>query len=194
MEVRLAGDLPGRDADLPARQGRGVGRTRFSDRDRQSDGRRVRYLGAHDLAASRRAVEYRELCDIRQRGRGRGRPAVRAGVDVAEPGVVGTSRRRSHARRISRARLGAAAPRRWISRRARPLRDAGAGRSHGTTSGPTLLDLSARTVTSVRQLPLSRLRHLIPPLLDKAALVALVAVTNESPSAANGACDIARIG
>src|SRR5882757_4791536 len=193
MEVRLAGDLPGRDADLPAGQGRGVRRTRFSDRDRQSDGRRVRYLGAHHLAASRRAVEYRELCDIRQRGRGRGRTAVRASVDVAEPGVVGTSRRRSHARRISRSRLAAAAPRRWVSRRARPLRDAGAGRSHGTTSGPTLLDLSARTVTSVRQLPLSRLGHLVPPLLDNAALVALVAVTNDPPWAAKAAWDIARI-
>src|SRR5207247_9223876 len=166
---------------------------RFSDRHRQSDGRRVRYLGAHHVAASRRAVESRELRGIRQRGRGRGRPAVRASLDVAEPRVVRASRRRSHARRIGRARPAAAAPRRRVSRRARPLPDTGTGRSHGTTSGPTLLDLSARTVTSARQLPLSRLGHLVPPLVDNAALVALVAVTNDPPWAAKAAWDIARI-
>jgi len=48
-------------------------------------------------------------------------------------------------------------------------------------------------VTSVRQLPLSRLGHLVPPLLDNAALVALVAVTNDPPWAAKAAWDIARI-
>src|SRR5258706_99130 len=100
---------------------------------------------------------------------------------------------RSPAGRFAGRLLAAAAPRRRVSVRARPLPDAGAGRSHGTTSGPTLLDLSARTVTSVRQLPLSRLGHLVPPLLDNAALVALVAVTNDPPWAAKAAWDIARI-
>ena len=48
-------------------------------------------------------------------------------------------------------------------------------------------------MTSVRQLPLSRLGHLVPPLLDNAALVALVAVTNDPPWAAKAAWDIALI-
>jgi len=48
-------------------------------------------------------------------------------------------------------------------------------------------------VTSVRQLPLSRLGHLVPPLVDDAALVALVTVTNDLPWAAKAAWDIARI-
>jgi len=48
-------------------------------------------------------------------------------------------------------------------------------------------------VTSARQLPLSRLGHLVPPLVDNAALVALVAVTNDPPWAAKAAWDIARI-
>jgi len=48
-------------------------------------------------------------------------------------------------------------------------------------------------VTTVRQLPLSRLGHLVPPLVDNAALVALVAVTNDLPWAAKAAWDIARI-
>jgi len=48
-------------------------------------------------------------------------------------------------------------------------------------------------VTSVRQLPLSRLGHLVPPLVDDAALVALVTMTNDLPWAAKAAWDIARI-
>ena len=48
-------------------------------------------------------------------------------------------------------------------------------------------------MTTVRQLPLSRLGHLVPPLVDNAALVALVAVTNDLPWAAKAAWDIARI-
>jgi len=48
-------------------------------------------------------------------------------------------------------------------------------------------------VTSARQLPLSRLGHLVPPLVDDAALVALVALTNDLPWAAKAAWDIARI-
>src|SRR2546425_164535 len=48
-------------------------------------------------------------------------------------------------------------------------------------------------MTTVRQLPLSRLGHLVPPLVDNAALVALVPVTNDLPWAAKAAWDIARI-
>ena len=48
-------------------------------------------------------------------------------------------------------------------------------------------------MTSARQLPLSRLGHLVPPLVDNAALVALVTVTNDLPWAAKAAWDIARI-
>jgi len=48
-------------------------------------------------------------------------------------------------------------------------------------------------VTGVRQLPLSRLGHLVPPLVDDAALVALVTTTNDLPWAAKAAWDIARI-
>ena len=48
-------------------------------------------------------------------------------------------------------------------------------------------------MTGVRQLPLSRLGHLVPPLVDDAALVALVTMTNDLPWAAKAAWDIARI-
>ena len=48
-------------------------------------------------------------------------------------------------------------------------------------------------MTSARQLPLSRLGHLVPPLVDDAALVALVTMTNDLPWAAKAAWDIARI-
>jgi len=48
-------------------------------------------------------------------------------------------------------------------------------------------------VTTIRQLPLSRLGHLVPPLVDAAALVALVPLTNDLPWAAKAAWDIARI-
>jgi len=44
-----------------------------------------------------------------------------------------------------------------------------------------------------RQLPLSRLGHLIPPLVEAQALVALVPVTADLPWAAKAAWDIARI-
>ena len=44
-----------------------------------------------------------------------------------------------------------------------------------------------------RQLPLSRLGHLVPPLVDGAALVALMPLTNDLPWAAKAAWDIARI-
>ncbi|HEV2670258.1 MAG TPA: SPOR domain-containing protein [Gemmatimonadales bacterium] len=46
---------------------------------------------------------------------------------------------------------------------------------------------------TARQLPLSRLGHLVPPLLDGQALVALVALTDDLPWAAKAAWDIARI-
>jgi len=48
-------------------------------------------------------------------------------------------------------------------------------------------------VTAIRQLPLSRLGHLVPPLVDGAALVALMPVTTDLPWAAKAAWDIARI-
>jgi cell division septation protein DedD len=48
-------------------------------------------------------------------------------------------------------------------------------------------------VTGIRQLPLSRLGHLVPPLVDNAALVALVTITTDLPWAAKAAWDIARI-
>jgi hypothetical protein len=48
-------------------------------------------------------------------------------------------------------------------------------------------------VTSVRQLPLSRLGHLVPPLVDDAALIALVTLAGDPPWAAKAAWDIARI-
>lgn len=44
-----------------------------------------------------------------------------------------------------------------------------------------------------RQLPLSRLGHLVPPLLDNAALVVLMPLTNDRAWAAKAAWDIARI-
>jgi hypothetical protein len=48
-------------------------------------------------------------------------------------------------------------------------------------------------VTTIRQLPLSRLGHLVPPLVDGAALVALMPVTDDLVWAAKAAWDIARI-
>ena len=48
-------------------------------------------------------------------------------------------------------------------------------------------------MTAFRQLPLSRLGHLVPPLVDGQALVALVTVTADLPWAAKAAWDIARI-
>ncbi|HYU09859.1 MAG TPA: SPOR domain-containing protein [Gemmatimonadales bacterium] len=48
-------------------------------------------------------------------------------------------------------------------------------------------------MTTFRQLPLSRLGHLVPPLIDSAALVALMPVTDDLQWAAKAAWDIARI-
>ena len=48
-------------------------------------------------------------------------------------------------------------------------------------------------MTTVRQLPLSRLGHLVPPLIDQAALVALMPLTDDLTWAAKAAWDIARI-
>lgn len=48
-------------------------------------------------------------------------------------------------------------------------------------------------ISPPRQLPLSRLGHLIPPLVDAQALVALVPTTADLPWAAKAAWDIARI-
>ena len=48
-------------------------------------------------------------------------------------------------------------------------------------------------MTTYRQLPLSRLGHLVPPLIDGAALVALMPVTEDLTWAAKAAWDIARI-
>jgi len=48
-------------------------------------------------------------------------------------------------------------------------------------------------MTTYRQLPLSRLGHLVPPLVDGAALVALMPVTDDLTWAAKAAWDIARI-
>jgi len=48
-------------------------------------------------------------------------------------------------------------------------------------------------VSTPRQLPLSRLGHLVPPLIEHAALLALVPVTDDLAWAAKAAWDIARI-
>ena len=48
-------------------------------------------------------------------------------------------------------------------------------------------------MSTARQLPLSRLGHLVPPLVNDAALVGLVPFTNDLPWAAKAAWDIARI-
>ena len=48
-------------------------------------------------------------------------------------------------------------------------------------------------MTTQRQLPLSRLGHLVPPLIDGAALIALIPITEDLPWAAKAAWDIARI-
>ena len=48
-------------------------------------------------------------------------------------------------------------------------------------------------MTTVRQLPLSRLGHLVPPLVDGAALVGLMPVGSDRQWAAKAAWDIARI-
>lgn len=48
-------------------------------------------------------------------------------------------------------------------------------------------------MTAPRQLPLSRLGHLVPPLIDQAALVALMPLTDDFTWAAKAAWDIARI-
>ena len=48
-------------------------------------------------------------------------------------------------------------------------------------------------MTTVRQLPLSRLGHLVPPLVDGAALVGLMPVGSDRQWAAKAALDIARI-
>ena len=49
------------------------------------------------------------------------------------------------------------------------------------------------TTLKTPQLPLSRLGHLVPPLVDGAALVVLMPLTDDSPWAAKAAWDIARI-
>jgi cell division septation protein DedD len=49
------------------------------------------------------------------------------------------------------------------------------------------------TPPPARQLPLSRLGHLVPPLLEGQALIALVPLTDDLPWAAKAAWDIARI-
>jgi len=48
-------------------------------------------------------------------------------------------------------------------------------------------------VTTHKQLPLSRLGHLVPPLIENAALVALMPLTDDLTWAAKAAWDIARI-
>ncbi|HXM39358.1 MAG TPA: SPOR domain-containing protein [Gemmatimonadales bacterium] len=48
-------------------------------------------------------------------------------------------------------------------------------------------------MTTFRQLPLSRLGHLVPPLVEGQALIALMPVTADLPWAAKAAWDIARI-
>ncbi len=48
-------------------------------------------------------------------------------------------------------------------------------------------------MTTHRQLPLSRLGHLVPPLIEQAALVALIPMTEDLTWAAKAAWDIARI-
>jgi cell division septation protein DedD len=48
-------------------------------------------------------------------------------------------------------------------------------------------------VTTPRQLPLSRLGHLVPPLIDDAALLGLMPLTDDLAWAAKAAWDIARI-
>ena len=48
-------------------------------------------------------------------------------------------------------------------------------------------------MTTHRQLPLSRLGHLVPPLIEQAALLALLPVTDDLAWAAKAAWDIARI-
>lgn len=48
-------------------------------------------------------------------------------------------------------------------------------------------------MTTPRQLPLSRLGHLVPPLIDQAALVVLMPLTDDLTWAAKAAWDIARI-
>ena len=49
------------------------------------------------------------------------------------------------------------------------------------------------TTASARQLPLSSLGHLVPPLLDEAALVVLMPLTDDAAWSAKAAWDIARI-
>src|SRR6266542_34247 len=193
MACRFAGHLARRDAHLPPRQGRRVGAARFPDGHREGDKWRRRHLDPDHVAAPRHTREPGEHGGRRERGRRCGRPAVRASIHLAEPGVVGASRGRSHARGPGCARPRAATSRRRLSRRARPLCDARAGRSHRPAPGPALLDLPTVTVTTFRQLPLSRLGHLVPPLIDSAALVALMPVTDDLQWAAKAAWDIARI-
>ena len=48
-------------------------------------------------------------------------------------------------------------------------------------------------MTTARQLPLSRLGHLVPPLVDNASLIGLIPVTDDAQWAAKAAWDIARI-
>src|SRR6266516_3830870 len=193
MACRFAGHLARRDADLPPRQGCRVGAARFTDGRREGDKRRGRHLDPDHVAAARGAGQSGERGGRRERGRRCGRPAVRAGIHLAESRVVGASRRRSHAGGTGCARPRATTSRRRLSRRARSICDARAGRSHRPAPGPALLDLPTVTVSTFRQLPLSRLGHLVPPLIDGAALVALMPVTDDLQWAAKAAWDIGRI-
>src|SRR6266516_1860084 len=193
MACRFAGHLARRDADLPPRQGCRVGAARFTDGRREGDKRRGRHLDPDHVAAARGAGQSGERGGRRERGRRCGRPAVRAGIHLAESRVVGASRRRSHAGGTGCARPRATTSRRRLSRRARSVCDARAGRSHRPAPGPALLDLPTVTVSTFRQLPLSRLGHLVPPLIDGAALVALMPVTDDLQWAAKAAWDIGRI-
>src|SRR5258706_1463666 len=145
-------------------------------------------------AAWQRDVEPDQHRRCRRRHRRRGRSAVRPGVDLAEPRLVGPPGAGPGARRPRRPRAATTGSGGRLPLRPRPVRDGGASRSHRPQARPALLDLPTRPVTgSPRQLPLSRLGHLIPPLVESQALVALVPTTADLVWAAKAAWDIARI-
>src|SRR5882672_8832737 len=167
---------------------------RLSHGDGSRRQRRGGSLGAFVVAAAwQRAGRSGERRRLGGRHGRRGRPAVRASLHVAERRLVGPPGTGSGTRRPRRPRAATAWPRRRLPRRARAVRDARGGRSHRAQARPPLLDLPTRSVTSPRQLPLSRLGHLIPPLVESQALVALVPTTADLVWAAKAAWDIARI-
>src|SRR5205823_5740300 len=194
------GDWAGRRADRTAGRRHCLLPARFTYRGGACEGWGVGRLAAHGVAAPRELPGRVRGCGRRRDARGPGGrarhgrprgPHVRAGLDLAERGLVDGDGAAALAGRAGRPRAPAQKPRRRLPRRARALSDARAGRGDRAQAGPALLDLPADAVSG-RPLPRSRLDALVPSLLTGQALVSLVPATGDHAWAAGAAWDVAR--